>query len=147
MHINSLYFRKGDTTTEFWTIPVKGSKYLNKPLYVLTSGKTFSAGEEFTYDLQTQKKATIIGEVTGGGANPGDEVPLGNGFFAFIPTGRAINPITKTNWEGTGVKPDIATPAAEALKQAHILALKAIIESAPEQERPFYTEALGSLQK
>jgi C-terminal processing protease CtpA/Prc len=147
VHINSLYYRAGNQTTEYWTIPVKGEKYLNRPVYVLTSDKTFSAGEEFTYDMQTQKKATIVGETTGGGANPGDEVALGNGYFAFIPTGRAINPITKTNWEGTGVKPDVATPVADALLEAHIMAIKAIIAKMPEQEKPFYVQALEQMQQ
>lgn len=138
VHLNDLYFRKGNQTTEFWTIPVPGKKYLNKPVYVLTSSHTFSGGEELAYDLQTQKRATLIGEITGGGANPGDEVELPEGFTAFIPGGRAINPITKTNWEGTGVKPDIAVPANIALKEAHLLALRELSESSGDEETKNY---------
>ncbi len=92
------------------------------PLFVLTSSETFSGGEEFIYNVQTQKRGLIIGEVTGGGANPGGMFPAGNGIAVFIPTGRAINPITKTNWEGVGVKPDIEIPRDDALEKAIALA-------------------------
>lgn len=147
VHINSLYYRKGNRTEEYWTIPVKGSKYLDKPVYILTSGQTFSGGEELAYDFQTQKRGTIVGETTGGGANPGDQVMLENGFLAFIPNGRAVNPITKTNWEGTGVKPDIPIAAANALTEAHQLALKAVIEKQPEYDKDYYRDALEKIKK
>jgi hypothetical protein len=67
---------------------------------VLTSHETFSGSEELAYDLKVLKRATIVGEVTGGGANPGDSVSLPHSFSIFVPSGRAVNPITKTNWEG-----------------------------------------------
>lgn len=147
VHLNDLYYRKGNITTEYWTIPVKGQKYLNKPVYVLTSNRTFSGGEELAYDLQTQKRATLIGETTGGGANPGGEVALPEGFTAFIPDGRAINPITKTNWEGTGVKPDIAVAADTALKEAHVLALKELSKHAADEEaKNYYSQNLEKVQ-
>ena len=88
------------------------------PVYILTSKKTFSAGEEFTYDLKTQKRAIIIGETTGGGAHPVQPIDAGNGFVANIPFARAINAITKTNWEATGVTPDVFVPAEKALDEA-----------------------------
>jgi hypothetical protein len=88
------------------------------PVYVLTSSRTFSGGEEFAYDVKSLKRGVLVGEVTGGGANPTGPVPLGNGFMASIPFGRAENPITKTNWEGRGVEPDRKVPAADALKVA-----------------------------
>jgi len=148
VHLNDLYFRNGNQTTEFWTIPVPGKKYLGKPVYVLTSSHTFSGGEELAYDLQTQKRATLIGETTGGGANPGDEVELPEGFTAFIPGGRAINPITKTNWEGTGVKPDITVPAGNALKEAHLLALKELsIASGDDEAKNYYNRNIEVVQK
>jgi hypothetical protein len=122
-HINSLYWREGDRTIEFWTSEkVDGVKMSDVPLFVLTSNYTFSGGEEFTYNVQTQKRGLIIGEVTGGGANPGSMFRAGNGISIFIPTGRAINPVTNTNWEGVGVKPDIETTADEALEKAVELA-------------------------
>src|ERR1044072_8406622 len=95
------------------------------PLYVLTSDYTFSGAEEFTYNMQSRKRATIIGETTGGGANPGGMFPINDRFGIFIPTGRAINPVTKTNWEGVGVKPEIAVEASHALDTAVALARQA----------------------
>lgn len=121
VHINDLIYRNPGTDTyrrnAFLTQPVPSS-YLTKPVYVLTSRRTFSGGEEFAYDLQTQKRATLIGETTGGGANPGGGWPLNPRFGMFIPTGRAENPITKTNWEGTGVAPDVTVAADQALRVA-----------------------------
>lgn len=148
VHLNDLYFRKDNKTTEYWTIPVPGQHYVNKPVYVLISEHTFSAGEELAYDLQTQKRATLIGEITGGGANPGDQVEIAPGFYAFIPNGRAINPITKTNWEGIGVTPDISKDAADALKAAHFLALQKLIDTAPDEEyKGYYKKNLEAVQK
>ena len=92
--------------------------FANIPIYVLTSKNTFSGGEEFAYDVQTHKLGQIVGEVTGGGANPTGPVDLGHGLVASIPRGRAENPITKTNWEGHGVQPDIPVSAQDALKVA-----------------------------
>ena len=124
VHLNSLYWRKGDKTDEFWTKPELAKvRFQDKDVYVLTSNRTFSAGEEFTYNLKNLKRATIIGETTGGGAHPGGFERLGDHFGAFIPTGRAISPITKTNWEGTGVEPDVKVPKDQALKTAYLMAL------------------------
>lgn len=125
-HLNDLYWRAKSRTQEFWTGPVQGPRY-SKPVYVLTSQTTFSGGEECAYDFQTQKRATLIGQTTGGGANPGVMLSIGHGFVAFIPTGRAINPITKTNWEHVGVKPDITVPAADAMKTAYVKILGSLI--------------------
>src|SRR5262249_11866225 len=100
-HLNDLYFRPNDATHQWWTLPyVPGTRYAGKDVYVLTSRRTFSAAEEFTYNLQNLKRATIVGETTGGGAHPGGMVPITEHFAMFVPTGRAINPISKTNWEG-----------------------------------------------
>ena len=127
VHLNSLYFRQLDRTDDLYTDPtVPGTRFgPEKPVYVLTSSRTFSAAEEFAYNLQTRKRATIVGETTAGGANPGRGVLLPCDLTVFVPTGRAINPITKTNWEGVGVKPDVAVPGDEALDVAHRLAQKA----------------------
>lgn len=125
VHLNDLYWREGNRTDEFWTKKeVAGKRYLNKDVYVLTSNRTFSGAEEFTYNLKNLKRATIIGETTGGGAHPGGVFRISEHFGMFVPTGRAISPITKTNWEGTGVTPDIAVPADQALHVARITALK-----------------------
>ena len=122
VHLNSLYWRKGDKTDDFWTKPASAlKKFPDKDVYILTSNRTFSAAEEFTYNLKNLKRATIIGETTGGGANPGGTFRLTEHFGAFIPTGRAISPITKTNWEGTGVEPDVKVPKEQALKAAYLI--------------------------
>ncbi len=133
-HLNSIYSRPTNATRDFWTNPSATPRY-TKPVWVLTSAFTFSGGEECAYDFQTQKRATLVGETTGGGANPGDMHPLAQGFVAFVPSGQAINPITKTNWEHVGVKPDLPAPAPEALKVAHLEALKRVIEDEKEPAR------------
>jgi tetratricopeptide (TPR) repeat protein len=122
-HLNSLYWREGDRTEEFWTLEeVEGERMADVPLFVLTSDYTFSGAEEFAYNLQTRNRATIVGETTGGGANPGGMAPVDEHFDIFIPTGRAINPVTGINWEGTGVQPDVRVPADEALERGLELA-------------------------
>ena len=124
VHLNDLYWRKENKTDEFWTKPESAKiKFTNKDIYVLTSGYTFSGAEEFSYNLKNLKRATIIGETTGGGAHPGSMVRLADHFGVFLPIGRAINPISKTNWEGTGVEPDIKVPKEQALKTAYLMAL------------------------
>ena len=130
-HINDFYGRQGQRTAEYWTQEhVPGPRYgQSKPVYVLTSRRTFSAAEEFSYDLQSLKRATLVGEVTGGGANPGDVRRLNAHFEAFVPTGRALNPITKTNWEGSGVTPEVRVPARDALVAAQKLALQKLAET------------------
>lgn len=115
-HLNSIYRRKGDRTEEFWTLErVEGKKRPEVPVFILTSDFTFSGGEEFAYNFKTRQRATLIGETTGGGANPGGMFPVNERFGIFIPTGRAINPVTGVNWEGVGVEPDIKVPAEQAL--------------------------------
>ncbi len=133
-HINSIYNRPRDQTREFWTNPTVETRYTGT-VYILTSGYTFSGGEEFAYDMQTQERGTLIGETTGGGANPGGSVPLAHGFVAFVPSGRAINPVTGTNWEHVGVKPDRDVPATEALASAYKSAIEASIESEADERR------------
>ncbi|MGI9056182.1 MAG: S41 family peptidase [Pyrinomonadaceae bacterium] len=135
VHLNSLYWRKGDRTDDFWTKPASAlKKFPDKDVYILTSNRTFSAAEEFTYNLKNLKRATIVGETTGGGANPGGMFRLTEHFGAFIPTGRAISPITKTNWEGTGVEPDVKVPKEQALKAAYLIALNKSLEKAKDED-------------
>lgn len=100
---------------------------LEVPVYVLISGRTGSAGEAFPYTLQGARRATIIGEASGGAANPGGMVPVGGGFAVFISRGSPRNPNTGGNWEGTGVIPDVAVPWDHALTRAHALALEGIV--------------------
>src|SRR5262249_23014267 len=117
--------RKENNTHQWWTLPhLPGKRYLDKDVYVLTSQRTFSAAEEFTYNLKNLKRATIIGETTGGGAHPVGPYRINDHFAVIVPSARAINPVSKTNWEGVGVKPEVETPADLALKTAHLMALK-----------------------
>jgi retinol-binding protein 3 len=134
--LNTMYFRNGDRTEEFWTHKeVPGPRYIDKPVFVLTSAFTFSGGEECAYNFQTQKRGVIVGETTGGGAHPGGNIPIADHYMVFIPNGRAINPVTKTNWEGVGVKPDVAMDADKALDTARDLAIKALLDSKDEEVR------------
>jgi hypothetical protein len=107
--INTLYYRKDNRTNNIFTTNVNGKKLIDVPLLILTGSKTYSGAEEFSYNMQTQKRAFIIGKTTGGAANPGDVFKINNELEIFIPTGTGINPITKTNWEGIGVIPEIIT--------------------------------------
>jgi hypothetical protein len=105
---------------------------------------TFSGGEEMAYDLQALKRAVVVGEVTGGGANPGGGlVPLGKQFVANIPSGQGVNPITGTSWEGVGVVPDVPTPAAAALTKAHELAITRLVATAADPETRGALEAVA----
>jgi hypothetical protein len=122
-HLNDIYNRSENSTEEFWTrSPVPGNKLADKPLYILTSSYTFSGAEEFCYDMKNLKRATIIGEVTGGGAHLVRPRRLDDHFIFNLPFARPINPVSKTDWEGTGVTPDIQVDRSAALGTAEKLA-------------------------
>jgi hypothetical protein len=132
-HLNDIYSRAGDQTQQFWTTTAVGERYA-KPVYVLTSPRTFSGGEECAYDFQTQRRATLVGETTGGGANAGNRFSLGHGLVINIPTSRPINPVTHTNWEHVGVKPDVEAPAALAQQVAYVAILRAQVARTTDPE-------------
>lgn len=143
VHLNSLYFRQGNRTEEFWTLKnVDAPRYLDREVYVLTSKRTGSGAEECSYNLKNLKRATLIGSSTWGGANPGGVVRLGDHFSCFIPVGKAINPITKTNWEGAGVQPDVEVEPAKALKEAQLRALKSMIAKAKDPTKKVDLEGI-----
>jgi retinol-binding protein 3 len=122
-HLNDLWERKSNSTKQYWTLPyVPGKRLADKSAFVLTSKRTFSGAEEFSYNLKNLKRATIIGETTGGGAHPVSGHRIDDHFIIGVPFARAINPISKTNWEGTGVEPDVKVAAADALTTAQRLA-------------------------
>jgi hypothetical protein len=136
-HLNDLWERKHNKTTEYWTKPeAPGPRLATQPVYVLTSGGTFSGAEEFTYNLKNLKRATIVGEVTGGGAHPTTGLRLDDHFLIGVPFARAINPISKTNWEGKGVEPDVKAHADEALEVAKKLAVAELDKRAPHGPLP-----------
>jgi len=120
--------------------------FANKPVFVLIDGGTGSGAEEFAYDLQAIKRATLVGATTYGAATPGGFRPLAAGFAAFIPMQVVTNTVTGGNWESIGVSPDIAVPSEEALARAHRLALEAILESAQGVPRAIAEEGLASLE-
>jgi len=130
-HLTSWYWRPSDSITQSFTLDyVPGTRRPDVPVYVLTSRRTFSAAEEFTYNLKNLERATIIGETTGGGAHPVDGFGFESlGVVCRVSIGRAINPVTGTNWEGVGITPHIEVPEAEALDRAHVEALKKIKEN------------------
>ena len=133
--INKFYWRPQDRWDEFRTGPVSGRHYGTKrPVYVLTSDQTFSGAEEFAYDLMTQRRGVVVGDTTGGGAHPGGMRRVTEQFGVWVPSGRAVNPVTGTNWEGTGVRPDVPVPAADALNTAHLRALELLLASERDDE-------------
>jgi len=120
VHLNDIYERETNKTTPGWTpAKVPGKRFGGKkPVFVLTSKRTFSGGEDLAYSLQMTKRATVIGEATGGGAHPVKLVSLDDQFAITMPYAESISPITHSNWEGTGVVPDVATTADAALDEA-----------------------------
>ncbi len=135
--LNTIEFRNKDkiTKTEFWTLAkVDGPRFPDLPVYVLTSKRTGSGAEECAYNFQQLKRGTIIGEPTWGGANPGGMVRLGDHFACFIPSGRAVNPYSHTNWEGVGVQPDVKADPATSLKLTHTAAIRYLIDHASDPE-------------
>lgn len=122
-HLNDIWTRKTGSTQQYWTLPVvPGKRLAAAPAFVLTSSRTFSGAEEFSYNLKNLKRATIVGETTGGGAHPVRGERIDDRFVIGVPFARAINPITMTNWEGVGVEPDVKVAAADALTTAQKLA-------------------------
>ncbi|MFH1314293.1 MAG: S41 family peptidase [Candidatus Eisenbacteria bacterium] len=137
VHLNSFYIRDKDETKQFWSQAyVEGPRMTDVDLYVLTSSRTFSAAEEFTYNMKNLERATIVGETTGGGAHPVRFVRFADLKVSMsLPFGRAVNPITGTNWEGTGIEPHIEVPESEALATAHLDAMAKLAERATDEER------------
>jgi hypothetical protein len=146
VHLNSLYWREDDRTEEFWTLDeIDGERMPDIPLFIMTSDYTFSGAEEFSYNMQTQQRATLVGQTTGGGANPGGSMRINENLGVFIPRGRAINPITKTNWEGVGVIPEVKTSPEETLDKTHELAKKAAEEYRAKRKEE-YSQVFKELQ-
>jgi hypothetical protein len=127
--LNDIFHAGTGETRQFWALPyVPGTRYLDRPVYVLTSSRTFSGGEDFCYTLQALGRAEVIGETTGGGAHPTRGFPISSAVHIAVPFARSINPVTGTNWEGTGVVPDIAVPAEDARDVAYAKALRHVLD-------------------
>jgi len=125
-------FHSRDNTESERPGQVYANPRVDVPLFVLISGRTGSAAESTAYTLQAARRATIVGEPSGGAANPGGEFPIGAGLNLFVSVATPINPITNGNWEGDGVQPDVAIPAEKALDRAEILALEAVLAQKPD---------------
>jgi len=113
VHLNTLHWRDAPSE-EYWAKSVPS--YYRQPLYVLTSSRTFSGGEEFANNMRVLGRGILVGEPTRGGAHPGRRFPINANFEIFIPVARAENPVTLSNWEGTGVLPHFVVPADTALE-------------------------------
>ncbi|HSZ41169.1 MAG TPA: S41 family peptidase [Trebonia sp.] len=144
--LNTIEHRGHGGPRQYWSLAaVPGDRYLDRPVYVLTSHATFSGGEEFAYNLKTQQRATLIGEVTGGGAHPVDNFEVTATLQARIPVARSVNPVTGTNWEGTGVEPDVEVPADQAFEHAYRAALDHVL--ATQTAEPVLAEAREILRR
>ena len=127
-HFNDIFRADTGETRQFWSLNyLPGPRYLDRPVYLLTSSRTFSGGEDFCYTLQALGRAVVIGETTGGGAHPTRGFPISPAVHIAIPFARSINPVTGTNWQGTGVIPDIAVPEADARDVAYGQALQHVL--------------------
>lgn len=132
--INTIINQTGSDTTYYYADPAKTDGLtLEMPIYILTSARTFSGAEDFSYGMQKAKRAIVIGETTGGGAHPTKVFLIGQGFRMGVPYARSWNPYTKNNWEGTGVKPDISIVAAQALPTAQKAILEDFVKKASDE--------------
>jgi C-terminal processing protease CtpA/Prc len=126
-HLNDIFRTDTGETRQFWSLPyLPGSRYVDRPVYVLTSSRTFSGGEDFCYTLQALGRAQLIAEITGGGAHPTRPFGISPAVHIAIPFARSVNPVTGTNWQGSGVVPDVAVPDAEAYDTAYTAYTKAL---------------------
>jgi hypothetical protein len=148
-HLNDIFHADTGETRQFWALPyVPGTRYLDRPVYVLTSGHTFSGGEDFAYTLQALGRATVVGETTGGGAHPTRGFPISAAVHIGIPFARSVNPVTGTNWQGTGVVPDVPADAERAYDVAYARALEKVLamDDMPPPIADEAREALAGLQ-
>lgn len=129
VELSGVYDRATDRVRQTWTLPhVPGRRFGGtKPVYVLTAATTFSGAEHLAYDLQQLGRATVVGERTRGGAHPRRGFRVHQHLEATIPVARSVSPLTGGNWEGGGVGPDVAVPAADAPRTAYRLALAHIL--------------------
>lgn len=152
LHLFDFNYRGGEEAglRSNWTLPyVPGPRFAGKDVYVLTGRFTGSAAESFAYALQAAKRTTLVGEQTAGAGNPGSGMTaLPGGFSAFIATGRVVSPVTGTNWEGVGVKPDVAAAADTALRVAHVMAVERLLgKAANDEEKTRLVRSLDAARK
>ncbi len=136
-HLLDMVKRKGNRTDQHWSSDyVEGQRFgEEKDVYILIDKNSFSAAEDFSYTMKNLSRATLIGETSGGAANSGDTVRLDEHFNLFLPTARGVSPITKTNWEGIGVIPDIKVAGEGALNKAQAVILTKLMASEQDPRR------------
>ena len=118
-HPEYMYCPLENTTAESWTrSPVPGNKLASKPVYILTSSRTISAAEQFTYDLKMLKRAMLVGETTAGGGHAANLHSVGDHFYVGTIKVRAINPYAKRDWNEMGIEPDFKVNASDAVHAA-----------------------------
>ena len=147
-HLNDIFHADTGEIRQFWALPyVPGTRYTDQAVYVLTSHRTFSGGEDLCYTLQALGRAQVIGETTGGGAHPTRGFPISAAVHIGIPFARSVNPVTGTNWQGTGVVPDVAVPEAQAYDVAYARALEKVLamDDVPSPIAAEAREALAAL--
>jgi len=134
VHLGDIYERRTGATYESWTLPfVPGPRSIDKPVFILVSRRTFSAAEEFAYNLQMLHRALVVGEPSGGGAHPSEPFPIGARFQITLPIARYVNPVSRTNWEGRGVEPDVRVNEPLAVQYAYREALQGIVRTLTSQ--------------
>lgn len=147
LHLSDMYWRDDDVTQQYWTQPyVPGKRFRGKPVFILIGKKTFSGAEAFAYTMKEHNRAILVGCKTDGGAHPGKSIRIHPHVEAFIPVGRAIDPLTGENWEGVGVQPDIDVPEDKSLEIAYIEALKGVILKIGKPESNPYQNLLKEAQ-
>ena len=143
VHLVDLYSRLTGETSQSWTLPyVPGPHYTGEPVFVLTGGRTFSAAEQFTYCLQKMGRVVVVGEVTRGGAHFAEIFQINPHFAVMVPVGSATSPLTKGDWEGTGITPDVAVPGDAAVRTAHRLALEKLLDTTADDLHADYLKML-----
>ena len=148
VHLVDLFDRTTGETSQSWTVPyVPGPHYVGKPVYVVTGTRTFSAAEQFAYCLQKLGRAAVVGETTGGGAHFAHIFQINPPFAVMVPFGNATSPVTKSNWEGSGVVPDVAAAGDAAVRTAHRLALEKLLDSTSDARHADYLKMLVAEMK
>ena len=131
--LSELYFTPDKGVRQIWSQPfVSGPRYLERPVYVLTSERTYSGAEAFCVEMREHHLATLVGKTTRGGANPARWFVLDAHFAVQVPIGRPLDP--GKSWEGVGVKPDADVPSADALDAAKLLAWKELLSRAKDDD-------------
>lgn len=136
VHLSDFYERRTNMTVESWTLPfVPGRRFLDKPIFILTSSRTFSAAEEFAFNLQSLKRAIVVGERSGGGSHPTRSLRIGADFEIAVPVARYVNPTSRTDWEGIGVTPDLHAGENVTVQTAYRAALEQLISRTTSAEQ------------